>query len=95
MEVIILHSEAYQAILKELKLYVKAALVEVINEKKQAESSDWISIDEAKKLLPYKSKTSWQKFRDEGIIKFSQSGRTIVYSRKSILEFLNKNTVKF
>ena len=39
--------------------------------------------------LPYKSKTSWQKFRDTGTIKFSQPKHriNILYSRKSIVDY--------
>ena len=50
--------------------YVKKAVTEVLSEEKAAESSNWIPLEEAKKLLPYKSKTSWQKFRDSGITIF-------------------------
>jgi predicted glycosyl hydrolase (DUF1957 family) len=97
MEVIVLDSEAFEQLKSEFKGYVKQALKEFMQEKLMAESSDWISIEEARKLLPYKAKSTWQNLRDTGTIVFTQSpnSRNILYSRKSILAYLNKNTVKF
>jgi hypothetical protein len=93
MEVIIFESTVFEALKQELKGYVKEAVVEVLKEKAENQQSDWISFSEAQKMLPFKSKTSWQKFRDKGIIKFTQFGRKIMYSRESIREFLNKNKI--
>lgn len=97
MNVIVLESEAFEQLKQEFKGYVKQALNEFIREKNLAESSEWITIEEAMKLLPYKSKTTWQKLRDNGIIEISQSpgSRTILYSKKSIQKYLNNNRVKF
>ena len=92
MNVIVIESEAFEELKLELKQYVKQALKEVLLEKQQVETSDWIDWEGAKKLLPYKSKTTWQKFRDEGIIAFTQNGRNIMYSRKSIIKFLEGNS---
>ena len=84
MNVIVLDSEAFEQLKREFKGYVKQALNEFIREKNLAETSEWITIEEAMKLLPYKSKTTWQKLRDNGIIEISQSpgSRTILYSKK-------------
>jgi hypothetical protein len=97
MNVIVLDSEAFEQLKQEFKGYVKQALNEFIREKNIAETSEWITIEEAMKLLPYKSKTTWQKLRDNGIIEISQSpgSRTILYSKKSIQKYLNNNRVKF
>ena len=97
MNVIVLDTEAYKQLKTELFGFVKKAITEVLAERKAAENSDWIPIEEAMKILPYKSKTSWQKFRDTGIVKFTKAlkGRTIMYSRKSIMEYLNKNRIGF
>lgn len=97
MNVIVLDSQAFEQLKLELKGYVKQALSEFLLEKQLAESSDWITIDDAKKLLPYKSKSTWQNLRDTGVIEFSQfpNSRNILYSKKSILNYLNKNKVKF
>ncbi|HET6243521.1 MAG: DNA-binding protein [Bacteroidetes bacterium] len=95
MDVIVIDSEAFDALKIEFKTYVKQAVAEALAEKKAAEDSDWISIEVAQILLPFKSKTSWQKLRDTSTIKFTQFGRKIMYSRKSILEYLNSNKIKF
>jgi hypothetical protein len=94
MNVIVLDCEAYIQLKLELKKYVKEALEEVLSEKKLAENSDWICLSDAQQLLPFKSKTSWQKLRDAGIIKFTQFGRKIMYSRNSIKDYLNKNKIE-
>jgi hypothetical protein len=72
MNVIVIESEAFEQLKLEFKLYVKQTLKEVLLEKQQMEASDWIDWEEAIKLLPYRSKTTWQIFRDTGVIKFSQ-----------------------
>ena len=97
MEVIVIESEAFEKLKLEIKQYVKQALKELLEEKNLAENKEWITIEEAMKLLPYKSKTTWQKLRDNGTIEISQShgSRTIVYSKKSIQNYLNENRVKF
>ncbi len=97
MNVIVLDSEAFEQLKQEIKAYVKQGLNEFMREKQFAETSEWITLEEAMKLLPYKSKTTWQKLRDNGIIEISQSpgSRTILYSKKSIQNYLNNNRVKF
>jgi hypothetical protein len=85
--------------IEQLKLYlkkcVKEATEEVLKEKLSASHSDWITLEEAMKLLPYKSKTTWQKLRDTGTISISQSpnSRIILYSKKSIMDYLKKNAI--
>ena len=66
---------------------------EIINPGLQ--QTEWLSTDEAMTLLWIKGKTKLQNLRDNLAIKFSQHGRIIKYSRSSILEFLEKNTIKF
>jgi len=97
MEVIVLNSDAFEQLKAEFKGYVKQALKEFMQEKQMTESSDWIPIVEARKLLPYKSKTTWQNLRDTGTIVFSQppNSRNILYSKKSIINYLNNNSIKF
>ncbi len=95
MNVIVIDSEAFEELKKEFRTYVKQAVAEVLAEKKTAEDSDWIPLSDAQELLPFKSKTSWQKLRDTDIIKFTQFGRKILYSRKSIIDYLNRNKIKF
>lgn len=52
----------------------------------------WISPDEAMDILHIKSKTTLQKLRDEGRIRFSQpEARVILYDRDSIDAYLEKH----
>jgi len=52
----------------------------------------WLSPDEAMDLLHIKSKTTMQKLRDEGRIRYSQpEARVILYDRDSIEAYLEKH----
>lgn len=97
MEVIVIESAAFEQLKLEVKNYVKQALKEILEEKNLGASSEWLTIDEARKILPYRSKSTWQILRDTGTIKISQApkSRIILYSRQSIMEYLTKNTIKF
>lgn len=93
MKVILLDIETYKELLKEMQLFVEKGIVNAISKFNAESSSDWITIHEAKELLPLKSKTSWQKLRDNGSIKYTQFGRKIMYSRSSINQYLSNHKV--
>lgn len=97
MELIIFESDAYYSMRQDLLLEIREAIKEAKKEALQEASpeNDWLPTDDAKKLLGVKSKTKMQELRDTDAIKFSQHGRIIRYSKKSILEFLNKNIPKY
>ncbi|PKK36806.1 DNA-binding protein [Siphonobacter sp. SORGH_AS_0500] len=55
-------------------------------------NSRWLDDSEAMRLLGIKSKTTLQKLRDEGKIRFSQPQKKIIlYDRNSIEDYLNRN----
>lgn len=82
LDVICLESEAFYALIEEV--------VNRLKEKSEQEQEKWISDAEAMQLLHISSKTTLQKYRDEGLIRFSQpSKKVILYDRNSILEFIN------
>jgi uncharacterized protein (DUF488 family) len=82
LDIICLESEAFYALVEEV--------VGRLKEKHNIEHEKWISDEEAMKLLHVSSKTTLQKYRDEGYIRFSQpTKKLILYDRDSILEFLN------
>jgi hypothetical protein len=84
MEVICLHDAAFYALVDKV--------VARIREELHQEDDQWVSDDEAMRLLGIKSKTTLQKFRDEGRIRFSQPEKKIIlYDRHSINELLNKH----
>lgn len=84
MEVICLQDEAFYALIDRV--------IERINEKQNSQKDKWISGEEAMKLLRITSKTTLQKLRDEGKIRFSQPEKKIIlYDVESIHAYLDKN----
>lgn len=55
-------------------------------------NSDWIESDEARKLLGLSPKT-WQNYRDQRLIPFSQIGRKIYVNRTDLDAFLRKHRI--
>jgi len=59
----------------------------------QIKEDKWISPEEAMTKLRIKSKTTLQKLRDEGKIRFSQPEKKIIlYDSESIKEYLEKHS---
>ena len=82
MQVICLEEAAFYTLVEQ----VVARLRDIHGEEKEK----WISDEEAMQLLNIKSKTTLQKLRDEGKIRFSQPQKKIIlYDRDSILSYLN------
>ena len=85
MEVICLQDEAFYKLIEEV--------VGRIKEKQNINSDRWISGEEAMQKLRISSKTTLQKLRDNGVIRFSQpEKKLILYDSESIYEYLEKNT---
>lgn len=85
LEVICLESEAFYALIEEV--------VDRLKEKQNIQQRKWIGDEETMRLLGITSKTTLQKYRDEGYIRFTQpSKKIILYDRESIDEFLEKNS---
>ncbi|MBK6545762.1 MAG: helix-turn-helix domain-containing protein [Saprospiraceae bacterium] len=85
MEVICLEDEAFY------KLF--DMVVSRIKEKEGKKEDKWISPEEAMAKLRIKSKTTLQKLRDEGEIRFSHpEKRIILYDTDSINEYLDKHS---
>lgn len=83
--VICLESVAFYQLIEEV--------VERLSQKQStATPSKWINHEEAMQLLGIASRTTLQKYRDEGKIRFAQpSKKVILYDRNSILEFLERH----
>jgi hypothetical protein len=87
MQVICLEEPAFYDLIDKVVLYIKT--------KHEIKEEKWISVEEAMKLLHISSKTTLQKFRDEGRIRYFQADRKIIlYDRDSINEYLEKNAKK-
>ncbi len=71
MEVICLQDEAFYALVDKV--------IERINGQQAQKPEKWISGDETMKLLRITSKTTLQKLRDEGKIRFSQPEKKIIH----------------
>ncbi|MBK8296881.1 MAG: helix-turn-helix domain-containing protein [Saprospiraceae bacterium] len=85
MEVICLEDEAFYLLIEKV--------VSRIKEKEGIKEDKWISGDQAMDKLRIKSKTTLQKLRDEGKIRFSQPEKKIIlYDTDSINEYLNKHS---
>jgi hypothetical protein len=84
MKVICLEETAFFTLVEEV--------VQRLKEKNGEEKQKWISDDQAMQLLNIKSKTTLQKLRDEGKIRFSQPQKKIIlYDRDSINTYLEQN----
>lgn len=55
-------------------------------------NNDWIESDDARKLLGVSPKT-WQNYRDQRLIPFSQIGRKIYVNRADLDAFLRKHRI--
>lgn len=84
MEVICLEDAAFYSLLEQVVNRLKL--------EKSETQEKWISDEQAMQLLNIKSKTTLQKFRDEGRIRFSQPDKKIIlYDRDSINAYLEKH----
>jgi hypothetical protein len=85
MQVICLQDEAFYALIEQV--------VSRIKDKQNIQEDKWISAEEAMKKLRITSKTTLQKLRDEGKIRFSQPAKKIIlYDVNSINDYLNKHS---
>ncbi|GCC49839.1 DNA-binding protein [Chryseotalea sanaruensis] len=84
MQVICLEEDAFYALVEQVVTRLK--------DKKGNSFDKWVSDEEAMRLLNIKSKTTMQKLRDEGKIRFTQPQKKIIlYDRESLDLFLEQN----
>lgn len=77
---------------EQLDDFVQKLVIEIKSQLKCSPERKWVDGDEAMQILRIKSKTTLQKFRDEGKIRFSQpEPRIILYDRDSIEAFIEKH----
>lgn len=55
-------------------------------------ADEWLTSEEARKILGVSSKT-WQNYRDQGVIPFSQTGRKIYVLRSDIDNYLKSHRI--
>lgn len=84
MEVICLEDRAFYALVEEV--------IQRIKETQKIDRDRWVSGEEAMRLLRISSKTTLQKLRDEGKIRFSHpQPKVIVYDTDSLYAYLEKH----
>lgn len=84
MQVICLQEDAFYALVNEVVARVK--------ERQGIKKDKWISPEEGMAKLRIKSKTTLQRLRDEGKIRFSQpEKKLILYDVESIYEYIEKH----
>lgn len=85
MQVICLEEKAFYELVEQV--------VSRLKEKNNIVRDKWLSNEEAMRLLNIKSKTTLQKLRDEGRIRYTQPDRKIIlYDRDSIDTYLENNS---
>ena len=85
MQVICIESEAFYELID--AVIDRIAIKEIKQDK-------WITDQAVMNMLNITSKTTLQKLRNEGVIRFSQPKKKIIlYDRDSILHYLEKNAV--
>lgn len=85
MSVIVLEGES-------LDEFVQKLVIEIKSQLKATPQRKWVDGEEVMAMLGIKSKTTLQKIRDEGKIRFSQpEPRIILYDRDSIDAYLEKH----
>jgi Helix-turn-helix domain len=85
MNVICIEDQALYQLIEEV--------VNRIKDKYKITEERWVNGEEAMSILKITSKTTLQKLRDTGSIRFSQpQKKLILYDRESILEYLNKHS---
>lgn len=69
-------------------------LTELVERSQSAASNaDWLESEEARKLLGVSPKT-WQNYRDQRLIPFSQIGRKIYVNRTDLDAFLRQHRIQ-
>ena len=93
MEIIVFEKEAYEALRNEMMQEIRDIVIDAKKEalKNSDPAADWLSPEEAHKLLGIKSKTKMQELRDMDEIRYSISGRIVKYSKKSLLDYLERH----
>lgn len=84
MQVICLEEEAFYALVEQV--------VSRLKKEQGKEKLKWVDDEQAMLLLKIKSKTTLQKLRDEGKVRFTQpQPRIILYDTDSINQYLERN----
>lgn len=85
MNIITLEESAFYELLNKV-------VAEIKQQQGQAALSKWVDGKEAMEILKITSRTTLQKLRDEGQIRYSQPmPKVLLYDRESILKYIEKH----
>ena len=51
-------------------------------------AAEWLSIEDAKKIVPIKSKKKWKEVRDKTLINFARVGKGFIYEKESLEKYI-------
>jgi len=90
MQIIVFEEEAYYKMMEETMALMYKVINQASKEQKQAlaEEEDFITTREAMKILGIKSRNRLYQLRDEKAIVYYQHGRRILYSKRSLISYL-------
>ena len=95
MEVIVIDSKAYNSLLNEMREIIKSEFQnlreDLINH--GVRQSDWITPKEAREMLGVRM-TKYCRMKSEGAFVFSQFGKKVKVSRKSVEAFIKLHSTK-
>lgn len=78
-----------------LQKVIESAVKKVIKENRKSPTSEWVSSTEAMEILGIK-KTKLADLRTKNKVEYSKvSEKNILYSRSSLLKYIQDNVVKF
>ncbi|WP_378181995.1 helix-turn-helix domain-containing protein [Aquimarina sp. SS2-1] len=95
MELIIFEKEAYYKMMEELM----GMMYKVMREAKEdaidakAKSKDFIGTKDALRLLGLKSRNRLYDLRDQKVIEWYQHGRRVLYSKRSLIKYLESQKI--
>lgn len=98
-DIIVSEEEAIKQLLgEELESRVRTILREFGFSAQQANkdksSKNWLPIEEAKKIVPIKSKKKWKELRDQAQVDFAKVGKGFIYEIESLRNYiLTKSTI--
>ncbi|WP_033566540.1 helix-turn-helix domain-containing protein [Aquimarina longa] len=95
MEIIVFEKESYYKLMEETTALMYKIIQQTHLETVKATTSehDFLTTKEALQLMGLKSKGRLYKLRDEKLIDYYQHGRRKLYSKQSILAYLNSQKI--
>ncbi|WP_459212762.1 helix-turn-helix domain-containing protein [Aquimarina rhabdastrellae] len=87
---IMMKTKAFHKLINQVTQNIMAEVKPLIDTKKLKDEDEWLTPKEAKEVLRIKSTGKLLRLRNDGFITYAKHGNITVYSRKSIMEFLEK-----